>query len=240
MQKTSDFSAKDFAKKLLREGRSGALSTLMRGSKDPYCSLVNLATTADGSPVLYVSTMAIHTRNLIDDPRVSLMLDERAEGDPLASGRVMLTGTAIATDDADVKRRYFERQPGAKVFASFHDFGFYKIELKGARVVAGFGQIVNLKQEDLLTKVGDAANVVAAEAEILKHMNDDHAQTCRLYATKLLGAADGEWRLAGCDPEGVELQLGHKSLRLTFPRRVRTPGAMRKMLIKLAQEARAK
>jgi putative heme iron utilization protein len=240
MQETANFSAKDFAKKLLREGRSGALASLMRGSKDPYCSLVNVATTADGSPVLYISKMAIHTRNLIDDPRVSLMLDERAPGDPLEGGRVMLMGTAVATDDADVQRRYFDRQPEAKQFAQFHDFGFYKIELKGARLVAGFGRIVNLKQEDLLTKVADAAKVVAGEADILTHLNEDHAHTCRLYATKLLGAADGEWRFAGCDPEGLELQLGHKALRLTFPQRVRTPGAMRKMLIKLAGEARAK
>ena len=59
-------------------------------------------------------------------------------------------------------------------------------------------------------------------------MNADHAETCRLYATKLLGAPDGEWRCVGCDPEGLDLQLGRTALRLPFPQRVRSPGVLRR------------
>ena len=96
MQPTPDFDPKPAAKKLLREGRSGALATLMPGSGDPYCSLVNVATAADGSPLLLISRLAVHTKNVLADPRVSLMIDERKAGDPLQGGRVMLTGTAAA------------------------------------------------------------------------------------------------------------------------------------------------
>src|SRR5437016_14503760 len=95
MKANPDFDPKLAAKKLLREGRSGALATLMAGSGDPYCSLVNVATAADGAPLLLISTLAIHTKNLLDDPRCSLMIDERKEGDPLEGGRVMLLGTAV-------------------------------------------------------------------------------------------------------------------------------------------------
>jgi heme iron utilization protein len=239
MKDTPDFDPKAAAKKLMREGRSGALATLMPGTGDPYCSLVNVATAADGSPLLLISTLAVHTKNILKDPRCSLMIDERKPGDPLEGGRVMLMGTASKSDDNDVRRRYLERQPEAEMYASFGDFAFYKVELKTAHLVAGFGRIVDLKPADVLTQVDDANELVAAEPDILAHMNEDHADTCRLYATKLLGAADGEWRCVGCDPEGLELQQGRTALRLPFPQRVRAPGVLRAVLKELAEHARA-
>ena len=239
MQPTPDFKPALAAKKLLREGRSGALGTLMPGSGDPYCSLVNVATAADGAPLLLISRLAVHTKNVLADARVSLMIDERKEGDPLQGARVMLMGTAAATQDPDARRRYLDRQPEAEMFAGFADFAFYRVALKAAHLVAGFGRIVDLKPQDILTEIGDAAELVAAEPDILAHMNEDHAEACRLYATKLLGAPDGEWRCVGCDPEGLELQHGRTALRLAFPQRVRAPGAVRQVLKQMAEQARA-
>jgi putative heme iron utilization protein len=239
MKPTSDFDPKTAAKKLLREGRSGALATLMPGSGDPYCSLVNIATAADGAPLLLISKLAVHTKNALADPRVSLMIDERKEGDPLQGARVMLMGTAAATDDPEVRRRYLARQPEAEMFAGFADFAFYKMSLKSVHLVAGFGRIVDLKPEEVLTVTDDAAELVAAEPDILAHMNADHADTCRLYASKLLGAPDGDWRCVGCDPEGLELQLERTALRLPFPQRIRAPGVLRQVLKQMADEARA-
>ena len=239
MNPAADFNPKLAAKKLLREARSGALASLMPGSGDPYCSLVNVATAADGAPLLLISRLAVHTKNVLADPRVSLMLDERKEGDPLQGARVMLMGTAASTGDPDARRRYIERQPEAAQFADFTDFAFYRIALKGAHLVAGFGRIVDLRPEDLLTPVADAAELVAAEPEILAHMNADHADTCRLYATRLLGASDGAWRCVGCDPDGLELQLDRTALRLAFQERVRSPGVLRQVLKDLADRARA-
>jgi len=239
MQPAPDFDPKSAAKKLLREGRSGALATLMPKSGDPYCSLVNVATAADGAPLLLISNLAVHTKNILADPRCSLMIDERKEGDPLQGGRVMLTGTAVKTGEPDIRRRYLDRQPEAEMFAGFADFAFYKIVLKGAHLVAGFGRIVDLTPEDVLTQVDDAQELVTGEPDILAHMNTDHADTCRLYATKLLGAADGAWRCVGCDPEGLELQLDRTALRLSFPQRVRAPGVLRQVLKQMAEQARA-
>jgi putative heme iron utilization protein len=239
MKATAEFDPKASAKKLLREGRSGALATLMQGSGDPYCSLVNIATVADGSPLLLISTLAVHTRNVLTDPRVSLMIDERKQGDPLEGARIMLMGTAEPIDDNDIRRRYLVRQPEAEMYVGFADFSFYRMALKGAHLVAGFGRIVDLKPEDVLTPTEDAAELIAAEPEIVAHMNEDHAEACRLYATKLLGAADGAWRCVGCDPEGMELQLERTALRLPFPQRVRAPGVLRQVLKQLAEQARA-
>jgi len=106
MDPSKTFEPKIAAKKLMREGRSGALATLMAGTGDPYCSLVNVATAFDGSPILLISQLAIHTKNILADARVSLMLDERKEGDPLQGARVMLMGRAERTDNEDDRRRY--------------------------------------------------------------------------------------------------------------------------------------
>jgi heme oxygenase (biliverdin-IX-beta and delta-forming) len=239
MKTNADFNAVVAAKKLLREGRSAALATLMPGSGDPYCSLVNVASAADGAPLLLISRLAVHTKNILADPRVSVMIDERKEGDPLQGARIMLMGTAAATDDPEIRRRYLDRQPEAEMFAGFADFAFYRVALKAAHLVAGFGRIVDLKPTEILTETADAAELVSAEGEILAHMNADHADAVRLYATKLLGAADGAWRCVGCDPEGLELQLDRMALRLPFPQRVRAPGVLRQVLKQMAEQARA-
>ena len=97
MQPTADFNASRLARSLLRRSRQGALATLMAGSGDPYCSLVNVASHADASPILLISRLALHTKNILADNRVSLMLDERAAGDPLEGARIMLAGRAEET-----------------------------------------------------------------------------------------------------------------------------------------------
>jgi putative heme iron utilization protein len=236
---TTDFNPAVAAKKLLREARSGALATVMSGSGNPYCSLVNVATAADGAPLLLISRLAVHTKNILADQRVSLMVDERKAGDPLEGARITVMGIAGVTDDPECRRRYLDRQPGAEIFAGFADFAFYRIELEAAHLVAGFGRIVDIEPRDILVEIADAGELLAAEPEIIAHMNDEHAETVRLYATRLLGAADGEWRCAGCDPDGLELQLGRTALRLAFPQRVRTPAVLRQLLKQMADEARA-
>lgn len=239
MKPDKTFDPRLAAKKLLREARSGALATLMPESGDPYCSLVNVATTIGGAPVLLLSQLAIHTKNLLSDPRVSLMLDERKQGDPLEGARVMLMGRCVKDADAATRIAYLRRHPDAEMYANFSDFSFYRMVVGGAHLVAGFGRIVDLKPGDVVTEVVDAKALVDAEADAIAHMNTDHADACRLYATKLLGARDGDWRCVGIDPEGIELQDGQMALRLPFPRRITAPGPLRVMLKDLAEEARS-
>ena len=240
MKPDKAFDPRVAAKKLLREARSGALATLMEDSGDPYCSLVNVATTVGGAPVLLLSKLALHTNNILADARVSLMLDERREGDPLEGARVMLMGRCAKDDDPATRIAYLRRHPDAEMYANFSDFSFYRIEIARAHLVAGFGRIVDLKAQDILTDLADAQALVETEAGAIAHMNADHADACRLYATKLLGAADGDWRCVGIDPEGIELQNGRTALRLRFPRRIIAPGQLRATLKEIAEETRLK
>ena len=243
MQETADFNAPKLARSLLRRSRQGALATLMREGGDPYCSLVNVASHCDGSPILLISRLALHTQNIFADPRVSLMLDERAEGDPLEGARIMLAGRAEQAGDADegvLRRRYLNAHPSAETFVNFKDFSFFKVKPAGAHLVAGFGRIVDLKPERFLTDIADADALLEAEQGAIEHMNADHRGAMNLYATRLLGAEQADWRCTGCDPDGMDMQSVTKTLRLEFPERVTDATALRKMLVRLAGQARAK
>jgi heme iron utilization protein len=242
MQPVPDFDAARLARSLLRRSRQGALATLVPGSGDPYCSLVNVASHPDGSPILLISRLALHTRNLLGDARLSLMLDERAEGDPLEGSRIMLAGRAEQAGGGDVailRQRYLNAHPSSEVFVNFKDFSFFRIRPIGAHLVAGFGRIVDLKPEQFLTDISDAASLLEAEQGTVDHLNADHREAMNLYATKLLGAKSADWRCTGCDPDGIDLQAGATMLRLDFPRRIVTPVALRQVLKQLADQARA-
>ena len=179
MQPTPDFDPAKLAHSLLRRSRQGALATLMPGSGDPYCSLVNVASHPDGSPILLLSRLAVHTKNILADSRVSLMLDERAEGDPLEGARIMLAGRAgEASGEAAkiLRRRYLSAHPSAEAFVEFKDFSFFRIVPSGTHLVAGFGRIVDLKPEQFLTDLSGAEGLLEAEAGAVEHMNDDHRE----------------------------------------------------------------
>src|SRR4030088_1792536 len=216
MQPPADFDPVKLARSLLRRSRQGALATLRPGSGDPYCSLVNVARHGDGSPILLISRLALHTQNILADARISLMLDERAEGDPLEGSRIMLAGQAeeASCDDAAIlRRRYLNAHPSAEAFVDFKDFSFFGIEPAGAHLVAGFGRIVDLEPGQFLTDVSDADALLNAEQGAIEHMNADHRDAMNLYATKLLGAEQADWRCTGCDPDGMDMQAAAKTLR---------------------------
>jgi hypothetical protein len=240
MQPDADFDPVRLARFLLRRRRQGALATLMTGSGGPYCSLVNVASHADGTPILLISRLAVHTKNILADGRVSLMLDERAAGDPLEGARIMLAGRAeeVGADDNLTRQRYLNAHPAAEVFANFKDFSFFRIRPEGAHLVAGFGRIVDLRPEQFLTDVSDAAPLLEAEQGAIEHMNADHREAMQLYATRLLGAEATDWRCTGCDPDGMDMEADGRTLRLDFPRRIVTPTALRQMLKQLADQAR--
>jgi heme iron utilization protein len=243
-----DFDPKLVAKTLLRSTRAGALATIDRNTGHPFASLVNVATDADGSPLILVSRLSTHTANLEVDGRASLLLATTGKGDPLAHPRLTLIGTfvQIARDDAQeprMRRRFLSRHPKSELYAGFADFSFWRLKVVSAHLNGGFARAADLKAADVLTDVSDAENLLSAEASAVEHMNADHAEAVKLYATKLLGADDGPgnqpWRLTGLDPDGLDLARGDLTLRLPFPERVTTAEQLRRIVVALAASARA-
>ena len=228
------------ARHLARRAVMGALATVDSDSGHPYASLVTLATEPAGAPVLLISKLALHTRNLLADSRASILIDETGnDGNPLAGGRVTLIGRAEKTTSPTARRRFLARHPEAEEYVGFPDFAFYSLSIERGHFVGGFGRIVSLSPEDILTPLEGATSLVDAEADIIEHMNEDHADALALYASVLLGGDNGAWRLTGVDPDGCDLICGPEALRLPFANRVTSPGDARQEFVRLAEKARA-
>ncbi len=229
------------ARRLLREARQGALATLTEHGA-PYASLVAVASDPAGSPLLLISRLALHTRNLLADPRVSLLLAVVGAPDPLQDVRIMIAATARVLEGearAVARRRYLAVHPAAAMFVDFSDFLFVRLDLQAVHLVAGFGRIRDLTPEDVLTPVSGAESVLDAEESAIEHMNADHADALALYATRLRDAPSGDWRCTGLDPDGLDLALGSQALRVEFPARVTSAGELRVTLARLAEQARS-
>lgn len=206
----------------------------------PYASLVQVAFGHDASPILLISTLADHTKNLLADPRCSLLFDGTAGlAEPLTGPRVSVQGTARQTDDARIAERYLARFPGARMYAGFKDFAFWTVAPARAHLVAGFGRIRWF--DGFAFDASEAAELSAGESGIVAHMNEDHADAIALYATKLAGKAAGEWSMTGVDPEGFDLRETTRGevARVAFERTVRDPESARVELVRLVKRARA-
>lgn len=236
----ADFAPISVAKALLRATRAGTLATLDRNTGHPFASLVNIATDIDGAPLILVSRLSTHTANLEIDPRASVLLAATGKGDPLAHPRLTVLGEFLRIDDEPrLPRRFLARHPKSELYAAFADFSFWRLRVASAHLNGGFARAADLAAAEVLTDLSGAESLIEAEEGAVAHMNADHAEAVRLYATRLLRAPGGAWRATGVDPDGLDLALGDAALRLPFPQRVTNPQQLRQVLKDLAERARA-
>ncbi|PRH86161.1 pyridoxamine 5'-phosphate oxidase [Labrys okinawensis] len=238
----ADFEPVKEGKALLRRIRAGALATLDSTDGFPFASLVNIATDFDGAPLLLLSRLAAHRTNIEKDARISLLLSEGGKGDPLAHARLKVKGMAEMVEGEEAaarcKARFLARHPKSALYADFPDFSFFRVRVRAGHLNGGFARAAQLSADELLTDIGDAAALRDAEAGAIEHMNADHADAVRLYATRLLGGRDGPWRITGIDPEGLDLAFADDTLRLAFDKPVLDATALRLTLVHLAEKAR--
>jgi len=240
-RRPAPFSPTAAAKRVLRSASVASLATLSADGA-PFASLVTVATSHAGEPILLISRLAVHTQNLAHDDRASLLLVEPGGegGDPLAGARLSLKGRVGSPEnDPAVRARFLAFHPEAEGYSGFADFSFRRFDVAGGHLVAGFGRIIDLSRNDILTDVGDAAELIATEPSAIEHMNKDHADALELCATRLLHLPAGPWRMAGADPEGIDITNGKRHARLAFPERVTTANALRTVLADLTRTARA-
>jgi putative heme iron utilization protein len=219
------------ARRLFLQESFGVLSTLSLdvpgypfGSVTPYCA------DEAGRPVIYISGIAQHTKNIKADSRVSLtVVDSHTNGGDVQSrGRVTLIGNAapVPPDDQRTRQRYFRHLPESQQYEQTHDFVFYRIDLIQLRFIGGFGQIHWVKPAEFLI---DNPFSEAQEARILAHMNGDHADALKRYG------GTHHAIMTGIDSEGFDLIGDDRKLRFHFEKPVNNMEEARAALIAMGK-----
>lgn len=221
------------ARTLLRAARAGSLATQTAGQ--PFAALVTPATAPDLSVLLLLSTLSEHTRHLMAEPRCALAVTGEAEtANPQTAPRVTVTGIAERIEDDALKARWLALHPYAAMYAGFADFALWRIRPMAALYVGGFARAERIRAADLAPDAAAVAAVAGAEARIIGHCNDDHADALAAIARR-----PGAWRMAACDVDGFDLVQDEVVIRIPFAAPVEDAGGVRMELVRMAQEARA-
>jgi len=211
------------ARRLLRAADRATLATTLAGREPvgaepwPYASLVLLACDHDAAPLLLMSDLAEHSKNVAADPRAALLIDGTAgRVDPLTGPRVTILGTLEKTADPRLQARFVARHPSAALYADFADFHLYRVAVTRAHFVAGFGRIHWIETAEF---VFDAGPGLADAEEGLVQQLSGKADRLAQLAT---GRRAEDWRLTGVDPEGIDLRREGAVARIEFPAPVRS------------------
>jgi putative heme iron utilization protein len=230
------------ARTLVHLGRVGALSTLSRRHPDwPFGSVMPYGVDERGNPSFLISTMAMHTQNLLGDPRASLLVTaEDAASDPLGAGRVTLMGRVAKTTRGDVRESYLARHPNASYWVDFKDFAFFQMDVVDLYFVGGFGVMGWVDPGEYASAAPDP--LADASRGILDHMNEDHVDAMLLLARGLGGLEGTEARMTAVDRLGFHLRVetgeGMRGLRIPFPREARSPEETREILVDMVRRER--
>lgn len=196
----------------MRATDRAALATSQGGW--PFASLVLVALDHDASPLLLISDLSEHAKNIKADRRVSLLFDgTQGLDDPLTGPRVTVLGEALPVEDARLKARFLARHPAAELYAGFADFHLHRIAIARAHLVAGFGRIHWVEARDLL--VTPDASFAREEPATLAAVNANPKMVNA--AVHSLGLAGEGWRLTGADPDGLDLRQAGSIARLALP-----------------------
>lgn len=228
---------------LLVSERIGTLATQShRHPGFPFASVMPYALMDDASPLFLISAMAIHTQNLLADPRASLLvMQSGADADPLGSPRATLLGSVQEIEATDaIRSAYLSRHPSAKYWIDFSDFSFFRLAVTDVYFVGGFGVMGWVSAADY--RAAEPDPLVDSVASIIAHMNDDHADALRAITRHFGGLEAEEARMVSCDRLGFVVRArtaqGMKGVRIAFPEPVRSRDDARRVLVAMTGEAK--
>lgn len=229
---------------LLHRARTGTLATHSRKAPGfPFASVMPFG--LDGAnPTFLVSTMAMHTQNLQEDRRASLLVAQAGfEDDPLAGSRVTLIGTATPLGTpvpSTVRDDYLARQPNARHWIDFDDFAFWQLTVADVYFVAGFGAMGWVGVDEYRAAAPDP--LADASPGIIAHMNADHADALVQITRHFAGVPADEATMTAVDRMGfrVRVRVGDRlqGVRINFPEEAHTTDATRRILVGMVRAAR--
>ncbi len=234
------------ARTLMTSTTTGSMATMAAEDDGyPFGSIVTYALDYAGRPLLCLSDIAEHTRNLKADPKTSIMVIAQSDRDTdqLALGRVTLMGevTAVPSDEtASVTAAYRASHPHA-YYADFDDFAFYRMAIKSVRYVGGFGHMSWVTADAYAAAEPDPLRPDARG--ILQHMNDDHADALVAYCQAFGGEPETtSATMLTVDRYGFDVLAvkpeGRRAVRIPFGELCDTTDAVRAATIRLVGEAR--
>ena len=233
------------ARTLMYLGRVGSLSTLSRRQSGfPFGSVMPYALDERGCPLFLISTMAMHTQNLLADPRASLLVTQAdSSGDPLGASRVTLLGNVsmVAKPEiARVRERYLARYENSKFWVDYEDFSFYRMDPVDTYYVGGFGVMGWVPAAEYLSARPDP--LADAAGAILQHMNTEHLDALLLLARTFAGIESQEVAMTSVDRLGFHVRLktpdGVRGARIPFMEEVSDPAGTRTALVEMVKRAR--
>ncbi len=236
------------ARAFIQSEHNGTLCTLSRRLAGfPFGSIAPYALTAAGEPILLISDLAEHTKNVRADARVSFLIQDSRAQDQQASSRATLMGYALPVSKPfldDARQRYLQAVPSAAGYFSMHDFALFKVQVLQVRFIGGFGNIYWINGEELLERSADAQfDPIAARTEsICDHMNKDHPDALIAYA-KAFAQTDAETvKMIAVNSIGFDMiavsESFHKHIRLDFPAPVSSSDELRQTTIEMVKKAR--
>jgi putative heme iron utilization protein len=244
-------SAANDVRTLLNTECGGVLCTLSsKVSGWPFGSVTPYALTPAGEPILLISELAEHTRNVRDDARASLLVqDTRALEDPQAGARATIMGYAIPVAPPFIqaaRSRYLDLFPKSAEYLEVHDFSLFKLTMERVRYIGGFGEIHWIEGREVLSEDSslDDDPIRPFAKMICTHMNEDHADSLALFARTFAGLQTDSTRMISADRQGFDMiatsKGAHKHLRLGYPYEVATRDDVRKVIVEMVRQARAK
>lgn len=233
------------ARKFLRSTRSGILSThSARFAGYPFGSVAPFVLDHNCQPVILISNLAEHTKNIAANPKVSLLVFAGAE-DLQANARLTLMGEAVKIfkdEDADLRARYLRYLPQAAGYFDMHDFAFYRIHIHQARYIGGFGKMSWLSDVDLFSVLPKSSPLASQETAIIEHMNADHAENLRNYCRHYhqVNAEHAQMLGIDCDGFDVSARIGESTsmLRFDFEQSIHDAQSARTALVAMAKTAK--
>jgi putative heme iron utilization protein len=224
------------ARQMLRAHRYGVLSTLSKKfDGHPFGSIAPYLTDHDGSLLILISTIAEHTKNILNDPRISLITHNQSDPHIQTQGRVTVLGNAqLIADKESAGKRYLRYFPEAESYFSMHDFSFYRIQPTAIRHIGGFGKIHWITIKDYTVP---AYPLIDQEDGVIAHMNADHRHTMQKYCRHIHHLDADNVEMLGIDCDGFDVKADKKLLRFNFSEAVLDAQQARKALVAMAKEA---